>query len=319
MNRIVKFAAMLAMACLAASATAQSQGFGPSDAIEGPADAPEGAEAIPLYGEATPGSLTDEVETRFMGRETVIRNVTYPTLTPVLPEPGKATGAAVIVAPGGGFMFLAMQNEGWRVAQALADRGIAAFVLKYRLNPTPREDSEFYADMGRRFSEAAREPGERPAIDNPEAFRDGLAALKLLRARASEWNVDPRRVGMIGFSAGAMTTLQTNLLAPADDDPATNPPDFAGYIYGPMNSVEVPPSAPPMFAALAMDDPLFGNGDFSIVSAWQKAERPVELHVYEQGGHGYGLGKSGTTTTLMMQQFIAWLEMRGYLDRKDGQ
>lgn len=95
-----------------------------------------GASAIPIYGDANPGSPTDEVSTGMGGRD--LRSVTYPTLTPVLPEPGTANGTAVIVAPGGGFMFLAMEHEGRQVARALADHGVTAFVLKYRVNPTPR-------------------------------------------------------------------------------------------------------------------------------------------------------------------------------------
>jgi acetyl esterase/lipase len=294
----------------AAPATAQS------GQIDGPVHAPPGAVAIPLYGKATPGSPSDEIETRFMGQETVLRNITYPTLTPVLPAPAKANGAAVIVAPGGGFMMLSMQNEGWRVAQALADHGIAAFVLKYRLNPTPKDDTAFMQSMGRLLSSAAAGGGKTPEIHDPGATQDALAALKLVRGRAAEWRVDPNRVGMIGFSAGAMATLKAVLDAPADGDPNTTAPDFFGYIYGPMAAVKVPADAPPMFAALAMDDPLFGNGDFSIVSAWHAAKRPVELHVYQTGSHGFGLGRPGTTTTLMMDEFLAWLDMQGILKPK---
>ena len=285
---------------------------GSAQAIDGAVHAPTGAAAIPLYGSATPGSMADEVETRFMGRETVVRNVTYPTLTPVLPAPAKANGTAVIVAPGGGFTMLAMQNEGWRVAQALADHGVTAFVLKYRLNPTDRDDKVWMAAMAKMFASIDQGSGKVPDIKDPAATEDALAALKLVRARAGEWHLDPHRVGMIGFSAGAMTTL--NAVLQGSDAQAG--PDFAGYIYGPMASVTVPANAPPMFAALAMDDPLFGNGDFGIASAWHAAKKPVELHVYEAGSHGFGLGKPGTTSTLMMTEFLAWMDSRGLLTAK---
>lgn len=280
--------------------------------IEGPAEAPAGAEVIPLYGKKTPGSPSDEVTTRLGGRETVLRNITYPTLTVVKPDPAKANGTAVIVAPGGGFMMLSMQNEGWRVAQALADRGVTAFVLKYRLNPTPRKDSEYLAGLARLFSGTSKVSD----IRNPAAMQDAVAALKVVRERAPRWNVDPYRVGMIGFSAGAMATLGTVLQPANNADGASRPPDFFGYIYGPMKAVDVPAQAPPMFAALAMDDPLFGNGDFSIAAAWHAAKRPVELHVYQTGGHGFGLGKPGTTTTMMMDEFLAWMDMQGLLKAK---
>lgn len=276
-----------------------------------PDRAPAGSVALPLYGKDTPGSPSDDVETRFMGRETVLRNVTYPTLTPVLPAPGKANGTAVIVAPGGGFMMLSMQNEGWRVAQALADRGVTAFVLKYRLNPTDHDDKVWIGTLARLF-----EPGAKPAeIKDPAATEDAIAALKLVRSRAAQWHIDPTRVGMIGFSAGAITTMNAVLQAPAGD-PAGRAPDFIGYIYGPMTTVSVPASAPPMFAAVAMDDSLFGHGEFSIVSSWYAAKKPVELHAYQSGGHGFGMGKPGTTTTLLMTEFLAWLEARGLLEAK---
>lgn len=303
--------AMLAAAiiCLSGQASAQPA----LDMAQAPADAPSGSVAIPLYGKNNPGKPSDEITSRLMGRETVIRNITYPTLTPVLPRPGTANGAAVIVAPGGGFQMLSMQNEGWRVAQALADHGVAAFVLKYRLNPTPKDEQQWLASFARLLSGATQRSGQPREIKDPQATQDGLAALKLVRARATEWGVNPGRVGMIGFSAGAITTLNSILEAQADADPATNPPDFIGYIYGPMGKIAVPASAPPMFAALAMDDPLFGNGDFSIVSAWHAAKRPVELHAYQTGSHGFGLGRPGTTTGLLMDEFLAWMGMQGLL------
>jgi len=121
--------------------------------------------------------------------------------------------------------------------------------------------------------------------------------------------VNPHRVGIIGFSAGAITALRAVQKAPT---PAERP-DFLGYIYGPMGQSEVPAAAPPMFAALAIDDPLFGKTDFGLVSAWRAARRPVELHVYQSGGHGFGLGIPGTTSTGMIGQFLGWLDSRGLL------
>ena len=319
MKQFAAMALALAAACMPAPVMAQFDGMAPGKPIEGPVHAPQGAVAIPLYGKATPGRPSDEIESKFMGQETVVRNITYPTLTPVLPDPEKANGTAVIVAPGGGFMMLAMQNEGWRIAQKLADHGIAAFVLKYRLNPTPKDNSEWLQALGRMFSGARGGQAERPEIKDSGATDDALTALKLVRSRASEFHVDRDRVGMIGFSAGAMATLGAVLRAPSDSDPETLAPDFIGFIYGPMKAVEVPAEAPPMFAALAIDDPIFGNGDFSIVTAWHAAKRPVELHVYGAGSHGFGLGRPGTTTTLMMDEFLAWMDMQGLLKTGDKQ
>lgn len=239
-----------------------------------------------------------------------VRNVTVATLTPVLPDPDKATGAAVIVAPGGGFMFLSMGNEGWEVAQALADQGVAAFVLKYRTRPTLADLGAFEESVNAMFSGAAARPA-RPPATAAEAFADQIedatAAFALVRSRAVEWRVDPDRIGMVGFSAGAMTTLATTLHAP-DTRPA-----FIAPVYGPMSPVDVPADAPPMFVVLAADDPLFAGSGFGLVESWRAAGRPVEFHLYENGGHGFGLGNPGKTSNGWFDVFMRWLELNGFL------
>jgi acetyl esterase/lipase len=313
-RRMKQMSGLLLLVAFALPSSVVAQREQADPLLAAPANAPKGSVAIPIYGKDNPGRLTDEIETRFMGRETVIRNITYPTLTPVFPKRGKANGTAVIVAPGGGFAMLSMQNEGWRIAQKLADRGITAFVLKYRLNPTPRDDAEWMREMSKMFA-APRAPGKRPDIKDPGAGQDGLAALRLVRARAVEWKINPRRVGMIGFSAGAMTAMRSLLEAPTPDDA----PDFMGYIYGQMDKIDVPPKAPPMFAALAIDDPLFGSGDMGLIPAWHAAKRPVEAHIYSAGGHGYGMGRPGTTSMLMMDQFLAWMDAQGLMAASKAQ
>jgi acetyl esterase/lipase len=241
------------------------------------------------------------------------RNVTVATLTPFLPDPAKATGAAVIVAPGGGFKTLSMNNEGWDVAKALADKGVAAFVLKYRLNQTPQEMAAFEREMAQMFSGAAR-PARPPGADDAAStlapqIADARAAFALVRARAATYHVDPDRIGMLGFSAGAMLTMATTLHG-QDAKPA-----FIGDIYGPLASVKVPADAPPLFIALAADDPLFGNGGFGLVDSWRAAKRPVEFHLFEQGGHGFGMYPKTTTSTGWFDAFARWLGMHGYLKR----
>lgn len=237
----------------------------------------------------------------------IARNMAVPTMTPVLPDPAKATGAAVVVAPGGAFLSLSIDSEGFAVARWLADHGIAAFVLKYRLNPTPANDAAFMNVVGERMGAAAR-GGEVKGIGEPRAYADALRALKLVRAGGARWRVVPRRVGIIGFSAGAMTALQSVLTGAPDTRPA-----FLGYIYGPMTTIPVPDGAPPMFAALALDDPLFGKQEFGIVDAWHRAGQGVELHAYQRGDHGFGTGRAGTTSTLVMDEFRLWLETNGML------
>lgn len=237
------------------------------------------------------------------------RNVTVATLTPFLPDPAKATGTAVVVAPGGGFRTLSMENEGWDVARALADRGVAAFVLKYRLNPTPADLAEYARPP------AANSAQPRPPRPNPEQMmanlapqlEDSRAAFALIRGRAAEWGIDPDRVGMVGFSAGAMLTMAT-ALAGQDAKPA-----FIGNIYGPLAPMTAPAEAPPLFIALAADDPLFPVGEFGLIERWAAAKRPVEFHLYEQGGHGFGMYPKETTSTGWFDAFVSWMTMHGLL------
>jgi acetyl esterase/lipase len=239
------------------------------------------------------------------------RNVTQATLTPFLPDPAKATGAAVVVAPGGGFRTLSMENEGWDVAKALAERGVAAFVLKYRLNQTPAGMPAFEQSMREMFSGPPRpRPNPAQAIAGlAPQIADARAAFALIRSRSNEWRIDRDRIGMVGFSAGAMLTMAT-ALAGEDAKPA-----FIGNIYGPLAPVTVPADAPPLFVALAADDPLFGNIEYGIVSSWRTAKRPVEFHLYEQGGHGFGMYPKTTTSTGWFDAFVRWIGMHGYLKR----
>jgi acetyl esterase/lipase len=238
-----------------------------------------------------------------------IRNVTNPTITPVLPKPGTGNSAAVIVAPGGAFLSLSIDSEGFDVAKRLAGKGIAAFVLKYRLNETPRDIPSFQTLVAQVFSETASDNITRE-VKEPRATVDALRALELVKSRADEFGIDPDLVGMIGFSAGAMTALNAVL----EGEPGQRPA-FFGYIYGPMSPVDVPADAPPMFAAIAMDDGLFARQGFGIVESWRSAGRPVELHAYERGEHGFGTGLAGTTSVGVMPQFLTWLECRGLLAR----
>ena len=245
------------------------------------------------------------------------RNVTVATLRPFLPEASKASGAAVIVAPGGGFRVLSMENEGWDVARALADKGVAAFVLKYRLNPTPADFDAFARQSGPprpASTRAGAPPATRPSPAEMAArigpqITDANAAFALVRANADKWHVDPDRVGMIGFSAGAMLTMATTLRSHEAK------PAFIANIYGGLAAVDVPPDAPPLFAAVAADDPLLGAPNFGLIENWRKAHRPVEFHYYEQGGHGFGMYPKETTSTGWFDAYVRWLGMHGYLGK----
>lgn len=233
-----------------------------------------------------------------------VRNVTRPTLTAVLPDPATATGAAAIVAPGGGHLMLAYDKEGLDVARWLADRGVAAFVLKYRLEPTPPEDHLFLRGLLGILDKAARYP-ERPFPRQPLAVADARAALRYVREQAPSLGIDPHRVGMIGYSAGAMLTLATAIEDPQE---ALERPDFLGYVYGPMRPVDVPAHLaplPPLFCAIAGDDVLFRVPDPSLADSWRDAGGQAGLHVYRKGGHGYGLGGPR-----MRDDLEAWIAKR---------
>jgi acetyl esterase/lipase len=247
------------------------------------------------------------------------RNITVATLTPFLPKPGTGNGAAVIVAPGGGFRWLSMGNEGWEVAQALADKGIAAFVLKYRLIPTPPTLDDFKAWMNRPrtapppSSDTSKNatPPSRPQMDLSNQLADAEAAYAMILKRSKEWGVDTSRIGMIGFSAGAGLTMQSTLHS------KTMKLAFIGPIYGGMGPVEVPKNAPPMFNVIASDDGLFG-GQTGLIQSWFKAGRPVEFHLYQNGGHGFGLGNPNRTSNRWFDAFIYWLEVNGFLKKKSN-
>lgn len=288
---------------LAVGAVVCAAWFGPALA------APAAGEPLPVYGTKAPRSADTEI-----WEAGEVRNVTRPTLTPVLPKSGKATGAAVIVLPGGAFMKLAMEKEGLAVAHALADRGIAAFVLKYRLLTTPADSKEALAFMSRKFRESFKADSGVIDLRNPEATQDLQAAMALVHRNAAQWGLDPARIGTLGFSAGARAELDALTAAQTPIAPA-----FMGYIYGPQMQVSVPVDAPPLFAALAIDDPLFAAKSFPLVQSWIAAKRPVELHAYQKGGHGFGLGQPGTTAGLLIDEFVTWMRMQGFIRQTNQQ
>jgi acetyl esterase/lipase len=305
------FALVCAAPVTAAPVQVGAIGISADDSIK-PLAAPAEPDAIALGTGGVTGSTAREAWFRQYGTA-FTRNVTTATITPFLPDPAKATGAAVIVAPGGGGIFLSVEAEGWKVARALADRGIAAFVLKYRTRPTPAGEADFKAAMDAMFANAGRKDTrmspDAAAARKSDSMVDAAAAFTLIRSRAAEWHIDPQRVGIIGFSAGAMVTMTTTLGMPEVK------PAFIGPIYGSMEPVTVPAGAPPMFAVLAADDPLFAHKGLGLIDSWQQAGRPVEFHLYEHGGHGFGLGKKGTTSTGWFDAFILWLDTNGFLKR----
>jgi acetyl esterase/lipase len=278
---------------------------------------------IPLYAGVAPGSENaKQKEVSFVNpdKQTRIRNVTQPTLTAYLPEKAKANGTAIIVAPGGGFAHLAMEKEGSDMARWLQARGVAAFVLKYRLvdSGTEEEYRERAAAMNRATA-ASSAPAAAPATPPaPNAARqqavefaiaDGQQAVRLLRQRAAEWGIAPDRIGLMGFSAGGMLTMGVVM-----KNDAASLPNFAAPIYGGnTNSVAVAKDAPPLFIAVASDDPVASVSSAQLYLAWKSAGRNAELHIYSQGGHGFGMVKRGLPVDGWVERFGEWLTIQGLL------
>jgi acetyl esterase/lipase len=237
--------------------------------------------------------------------EPMVRNVTQASVDVYLPDPATAKGGAMLVCPGGAFYFLTMQNEGIKIAHWLNARGTAAFVLHYRLRPTPRWAPAFYLKMlfvlpsllsGK--STKSIEPDALPAV------ADGEQAMRYIRSHSADWHLDPQRIGVTGFSAGGMVAVGTALTRDAQARP-----DFAAALYsGPLEVKQVPADAPPLFAAAAADDPLTAIGTQPIAAAWTAGSAPVELHIYKTGGHGF---KPGSDSDRWKNDFGAWLAARG--------
>lgn len=262
---------------------------------------------IPLWPGEAPGSegQTDPeiVSPASAERDhTLVWRIHRPSLT-VFPAPREvATGAAAIIAPGGGHRYLAMDIEGYHVAEYLTSIGVTAFVLKYRL---------------------AREEGSSYQVE-VHALQDAQRAIRLVRSRAAEFGVDPARVLMMGFSAGAQVTglagTRFDHGNPASSDPVerqSSRPDLHALIYGGHpDTLTITAETPPVFLLGAADDRLVGERLPHLYLAYKQAGVPVELHIYVDGGHGFGIRKppkplpSASTWQLRLGD---WLADRGAL------
>jgi acetyl esterase/lipase len=271
-------------------------------------------EVLPIWPSAAPGTSDwsgPEVTSRLTVSKTeqleMVTNVTVPTLTAFRPPAGTANGTAIIVAPGGGFMNLAVQHEGWDVAKWLADRGVTAFVLKYRVRPWALHLPADARHHPEQLDEAMKSAEPQRQI----AAADGIQAMHYLRANAAKLGIRADRVGFMGFSAGAYTTMRVVLDSKADDRP-----NFAAPIYGAMDDKMPPKDAPPLFVAAAQDDAIVPAAkSIGIFTAWTAADRPAELHVYEKGGHGFGARHLGKPVDAWMTAFGAWLADHGWMTK----
>ncbi len=237
----------------------------------------------------------------------VVYNVSSPTITAYLPE--KPNGTSVIIAPGGAFHTLSIDNEGTDVAKWLNAKGVTAFVLKYRVVHSLTDDpvKELMPKMAN-----FKALDEENATVVPLATQDGLTAVKYVRDHAKELNLDPEKIGFMGFSAGG--TLTMSVVYSADD---SNRPNFVAPIYAYENAIigaNMPKEKTPIFIAVAGDDQLgLMPHSINIYRKWFDAKQPSELHIYEKGGHGFGMRKTGISTDSWIDNFGNWLKMQGYL------
>ena len=245
------------------------------------------------------------------GNDSIVANVSTPSLTIYLPKASKANGTALIIAPGGGFHLLAIENEGKYLAEWCVKNGIAAFVLKYRLVPTEKDAvAEFFEKMK---NPKQADSDMQPVITMAKA--DGLAAIEYVRNNAKLYNVNPNKIGIAGFSAGGTVAAA----AAFEHTSPSNRPDFAAPIYPALHVVNtdtLPQKPMPLFVAVTADD-MFGFQNLSVelFKKWNAAKHPIELHIYENGGHGFGMKKQNLASDKWIDGFGNWLKLHGWLKK----
>lgn len=230
----------------------------------------------------------------------VVTNVSVPTME--LFQPENPNGVSVIIAPGGGLYALSIESEGTAVAKWLNKKGITAFVLKYRLVPTGKDGVKEISEEG---ATNPQRIGERVAPVMPLSIADGLSAIAYVRSNASSLKLDPNKIGFMGFSAGGAVTMGVTY-----NYGEANRPDFIVPVY-PWTTVlpvqPAPKNAPPMLVICASDDPLgLASGSVELYSSWLKIQKPVGLHMYAKGGHGFGMKKQGLPSDDWIQLFYDW-------------
>ena len=270
-----------------------------------------GHTTLPLWPHGAPGAQPNpgpEVDTTtakdnlIAGRPLIrLGNVSTPTLTLYTPK-GKNTGAAVVVFPGGGYHILAIDLEGTEVCDWLNSAGITCILLKYRV------------------------PDSGPYPKSPAALQDAQRALGIVRSHAADWRIDPHRIGVLGFSAGAhlaaalSTHFDQRLYDPVDAvDQLSCRPDYAvivypGYLaladqnFAPNPDIVVTDKTPPSFIVQAEDDPVHVENATVYFLALKNAKVPAEMHIYAEGGHGYGLRRTALPVTTWPQSVETWLQ-----------
>src|ERR1700722_19020046 len=265
---------------------------------------PDTGRQIPLWPNGAPGFENRRNEPE-QAKDYWVKNIHNPSITVYLPPKDKATGAAVVIFPGGGHRLLVFNAEGRDPARFLNSIGVAAFIVKYRLF---REDSTIYS------------------LDR-EVRQDAYRAIRLVRSRAAEWNIDPARVGTLSFSAGgegaalvAYTPGKGDPAAPDPIDRGDGRPNFQLLVYpGPLGVPEtVPADAPPAFLIAADDDPCCSTPVVTLLVRYRAAKAPIEAHILSGGNHGFNMGyRSNLKAVKAWPQLMAnWLSDMHLLEKK---
>lgn len=270
---------------------------------------------IQLYNGAAPGSekwnWSEGVNNKNSFKVMTVYNVVRPALTVLAPDPAIANGTAVIIAPGGGFHFLAIDHEGNNAASWLLKKGITVFVLKYRLVHIFTDNP--FDDMLNTKDKKAWDKESDPII--PLAIADGRNAIAYVRTHAEEYKLEKDRIGIMGFSAGGMVAA-----ASAFHYTELNRPDFIVSVYGDMPEAiqdKMQADTPPLFIACTQDDEFgFAAHALRMYNQWYVAKRPVEMHLFSKGGHGFGIGDEKNTTYQWLDKLVAWLRTEELLKLK---
>ena len=255
---------------------------------------------------------------------TMVRNVVILTVTMFKPAADTANGTSLIVAPGGAFRFLTMDTEGYDTARWRTQLGVTVFILRYRVAHMPENDTDMLAFMQNLMNVLPLQSRgeEKPPVGDEAteeartwAEEDGRQAIRFVREHAREWGLDPNRIGIAGFSAGGGVVMETVM-----QHDAQSKPDFAAGIYpGYTTATPVPDDAPPLFLAIADGDILVAPLSAArLYEAWHKAGKPVELHIFAGGEHGFGMKKQHLPTDSWIDLFKNWLAAQDYLSPAAG-
>ncbi len=243
-----------------------------------------------------------------------VRNIHIPTLTHIPAE--NPTGKAMLIIPGGGYLFVSIDNEGYRIANRMSREGFDCFILTYRCNILPEDDAEIPAFMEQFFGGlrgvdygGTEPPNRNPHIEGGRVFaeEDARQAMRYLKANAEALNIDANRIGVVGFSAGGGLAAHLATDAPSECRPKASAPIYPAY-----RKVPLPADTCPMFLATAADDDLVPPCSTTrLAEACHAAKVPVTLHLYGNGRHGFGGKVQGTLSDRWMDDFVAWLPTVG--------